>query len=823
MNNFRFSKGELKEIKIPVKGMSCASCVAKIEKGLSDIDGVKEAKINFTAETAMVEYDAKVVDKSMFIERIKNLGYDVVIEEKTYSLDGMSCASCAAKIEKGLKDLEGVIDASVNFAAEKVNIKYFPTINGFSDFKTAVEKIGMYKLIGDEKEKDVLEIEKEIKEKEYQKLKRKFKISLVLTFFILLGSFSKFFPIISQVPKEIIFTILFVLTAPVLFYCGGQFFRGFLKTLRNFSADMNTLIAVGTSAAYIYSSLALFFPSFFLRAGYSLNVYFDTTAMIITLILLGRVLEARAKSQTSDAIKKLLHLQVKTAHVLINNEEVDLLIEEIKVGDIIIVKPGEKIPVDGVVKKGSSMVDESMVTGESIPSLKEAGSDVVGGTINTTGSFQFEAVKVGKETFLSQIIKMVQDAQMSKAPIQRLADKISGIFVPIVILIGMITFLIWYIFGPEPRLTYAVLNFVAVLIIACPCALGLATPTAIMVGTGLGAQNGILIKNSESLEIAYKLNTIVLDKTGTITKGRPDVSDIVALDEGLKDEVLKIAASVEKSSEHPLGEAIVKFAEEKNIILFEPEEFVSITGKGIEANFDGKKILIGNEKLIREENISIDEFGHEVKEFLKMGKTLVYVSIDNKLLGIIALWDAIKENSKEAVSALKGLDMDVIMITGDNRLTAESIAKELSISKVLAEVLPDSKSEEVRRLRSEGKVVAMVGDGINDAPALAEADIGIAIGTGTDVAIESSDITLVKGDLMDVVRAVKLSKKTMRIIKQNLFWAFIYNIFGIPIAAGILFPFFGILMNPVIASAAMSFSSVSVVSNSLRLKRFLVK
>ncbi len=823
MNNSKFSKGELKEIKIPVKGMSCASCVAKIEKGLSDIDGVKEAKINFAAETAVVEYDAKVVDKSMFIEKIKSLGYDAVIEEKTYSLGGMSCASCAAKIEKGLKDLEGVIDASVNFAAEKVNIKYFPTITGFSDFKTTVEKIGSYKLIGDEKEKDVLEIEKEMKEREYQILKRKFKISVILTFFILLGSFSKFFPIISQIPKEIIFTILFVLTAPVLFYCGGQFFRGFLKTLKNFSADMNTLIAVGTSAAYIYSSLALFFPSFFLRTGYSLNVYFDTTAMIITLILLGRVLEARAKSRTSDAIKKLFHLQVKTAHVLINNEEVDLPIEDIKAGNIIIVKPGEKIPVDGVVKKGSSMVDESMVTGESIPSLKEAGSEVIGGTINTTGSFQFEAVKVGKETFLSQIIKMVQDAQMSKAPIQRLADKISGIFVPIVILIGVITFLIWYIFGPEPKLTYAVLNFVAVLIIACPCALGLATPTAIMVGTGLGAQNGILIKNSESLETAYKLNTIVLDKTGTITKGRPDVSDIIALDEGLKDEVLKIAASVEKISEHPLGEAIVKFAEEKNIILFEPEEFISITGKGIKAEFEGKKIVIGNEKLMREENISIDEFGHEVKEFLKMGKTLVYVSTDNKLLGIIALWDAIKENSKEAVSALKGLDMDVIMITGDNRLTAESIAKELSISKVIAEVLPDRKSEEVRRLRSEGKVVAMVGDGINDAPALAEADIGIAIGTGTDVAIESSDITLVKGDLMDVVRAVRLSKKTMRIIKQNLFWAFIYNILGIPIAAGILFPFFGILLSPVIASAAMSFSSVSVVSNSLRLKRFLVK
>ena len=823
MNDFRFSKGELRTIRIPVKGMSCAGCVLKIEKGLSDIDGVKEAKINFAGETAMVEYDAKVVDKSMFIEKIKSLGYDAVIEEKTYSLGGMSCASCAAKIENGLKNLEGVINASVNFAAEKVNVKYFPTITGFSDFKTAVEKIGNYKLIGDEKEKDVLEIEKEMKEKEYRILKRKFKISVVLTFFILLGSFSKFFPIISQIPREIIFTILFVLTTPVLFYCGGQFFRGFLKTLKNFSADMNTLIAVGTSAAYIYSSLALFFPSFFLRTGYSLNVYFDTTAMIITLILLGRVLEAGAKSRTSDAIKKLLHLQVKTAHILKNNEEIDLPIEEIKVGDIIIVKPGEKIPVDGVVKKGSSMVDESMVTGESVPSLKEAGGEVIGGTINTTGSFQFEAVKVGKETFLSQMIKMVQDAQMSKAPIQRLADKISGIFVPIVILIGVITFLTWYIFGPEPRLTYAVLNFVAVLIIACPCALGLATPTAIMVGTGLGAQNGILIKNGESLETAYKLNTIVLDKTGTITKGKPEVSDIAALNEELKDEVLKTAASVEKISEHPLGEAIVKFAEEKNIILFEPEEFVSITGKGIKAEFDGKKIVIGNEKLMREENISIDEFDYKVEEFLKKGKTLVYVSSDNKLLGIIALWDAIKENSKESVSALKDLNMDVIMITGDNKLTAESIAKELLISKVIAEVLPERKSEEVRRLRSKGDVVAMVGDGINDAPALAEADIGIAIGTGTDVAIESSDITLVKGDLMDVVRAVKLSKKTMRIIKQNLFWAFIYNILGIPIAGGILFPFFGILLNPVIASAAMSFSSVSVVLNSLRLKRFLVK
>jgi Cu+-exporting ATPase len=616
---------------------------------------------------------------------------------------------------------------------------------------------------------------------------------------------------------------MLILATPVQFWVGWQFYKGAWGAFKHRNADMNTLIAVGTSAAYFYSLVATFFPSFFKAGGIEPKVYFDTSAIIITLIILGRLLEARAKGQTSEAIKKLMGLQPKTARVIRNGKEIDIPVEEVLVGDIVVVRPGEKIPVDGIVKEGESAVDESMITGESIPVTKRAGDEVIGATINKTGSFKFEATKVGKDTALAQIIKLVQDAQGSKAPIQRLADVISGYFVPVVISIAIATFVIWFNFGPFPALTFALLNFVAVMIIACPCALGLATPTAVMVGTGKGAENGILIKGGESLETAHKLNTIVFDKTGTLTKGEPEVTDIVSFNSFSEEEIIKYAASAEKVSEHPLGEAIIKKAMEQKIELQDPENFNAISGHGIEAKINGKEVLLGNIKLMRDRNIEVKELEFKAQELARDGKTPIYIAIKGRPAGLIAVADTLKESSINAVQSLKRLGLEVVMLTGDNRRTAEAIAKRAGIDRVIPEVLPEDKVREIKRLQSEGKIVAMVGDGINDAPALAQADIGIAIGSGTDVAMEASDITLIKGDLKGVVAAIELSKKTIKIIKQNLFWAFFYNTVGIPIAAGVLYPFFGILLNPIFASAAMAFSSVSVVSNSLRLRRFKIK
>jgi P-type Cu+ transporter len=583
---------------------------------------------------------------------------------------------------------------------------------------------------------------------------------------------------------------------------------------------MNTLIAVGTSAAYLYSVLAIFFPSLFAVQGLAPEVYFDTAGAIIVLILLGRLLEARAKGQTSEAIKKLIGLQAKTARVVRDGKEMDIPVEEVAIGDLVVVRPGEKVPVDGIVKEGHSSMDESMVTGESMPVEKNPGDEVIGATINKTGSFTFEAKKVGKDTMLAQIIKMVEEAQGSKPPIARLADVIASYFVPAVIGIAIITFIVWYIGGPVPALTYAVLNFVAVLIIACPCALGLATPTSIMVGTGNGAENGILIRGGEALETAHKLTAIVMDKTGTLTKGQPSVTDIVEAAGYRKEDILRFAASAEKGSEHPLGEAIVNRAKEENLPLISPKDFRAIAGHGIEATIDGKSLLMGNVKLMNDRGIKLDDLEKKAEVLSNQGKTPMYVAVDQNPAGIIAVADTLKENSKEAVDALHKMGIEVAMITGDNRRTAEAIAKQIGIDRVLAEVLPEGKAVEVKKLQAEGKKVGMVGDGINDAPALAQADVGIAIGTGTDVAMESSDITLIGGDLRGVVTAIALSKATIRNIKQNLFWAFAYNTILIPVAAGILFPFFGILLNPIFAAAAMGLSSVTVVSNALRLRRF---
>jgi Cu+-exporting ATPase len=632
----------------------------------------------------------------------------------------------------------------------------------------------------------------------------------------MLGSMPRLFPWVPDFLNSYFF--LWVLATPVQFVIGWQFYKGAWGALRHKSANMNTLIAVGTSAAYLYSVAATIFPRFFISGTLKPEVYFDTSAMIIVLILFGKLLEARAKGRTSEAIKKLAGLQPKTARVLREGRETDVPIKEVGVGEVIVVRPGEKVPVDGVVLQGSSSVDESMITGESLPVRKKAGDEVIGATLNKTGSFQFQATKVGKETALSQIIQLVRDAQGKKAPIQRLADVIAGYFVQVVLAIALVTFVVWYLIGPQPRLTFALLNFVAVMIIACPCALGLATPTAIMVGTGKGAEYGILVKGGESLETAHKLDTIVFDKTGTLTEGEPRVTDIVTTSHFTEESVLQIAAGAEKASEHPLAEAVIQEAERRGMTLESPEHFEAIEGQGVEAEVEGQKILIGNASLMEERNVGVKDLERRAEELASEGKTPVFVAINGKAAGIIAIADVLKQNSIQAVERLSKLGLEVVMLTGDNRRTADAVARKSGIEKVISEVLPQDKVNAIKDLQAEGKRVAMVGDGINDAPALVQADVGIAIGSGTDVAMEAADITLIKGDLQGVVMAIELSRRTIRTIKQNLFWAFIYNMVGIPVAAGVLYPFLGILLNPIFAAVAMAFSSVSVVSNSLRLR-----
>lgn len=744
-------------------------------------------------------------------------GYEVGTVTAELVIEGIVCASCVQRIEKALLQVRGVAKASVNLSTGKVAVEYLPTETNLGEMKKVIESTG-YKVVAVPAAEEAEDIERILREKEFKKLRIKFFSGLILASLIFLGSMRHLFPWVPEILNN--FFVLWMLATPVQFIIGWQFYKGTWSAFRHRNADMNTLIAVGTSAAYFYSVAATLFPSFFERAGIRPDVYFDTSAMIIVLILLGRLLEARAKGQTSEAIKKLMGLQPKTARIIKEGEERDIPVEEVQVGDIVLVRPGEKIPVDGTVVEGKSSVDESMITGESIPVSKRAGDEVIGATINKTGSFKFKATKVGKETALAQIIKLVQDAQGSKAPIQRLADIISGYFVPIVISIAVGTFVIWFNFGPSStRLTFALLNFVAVMIIACPCALGLATPTAVMVGTGKGAENGILIKGGESLETAHKVDTVIFDKTGTLTKGEPEVTDILAAGSMTDEEILTWAASAERNSEHPLGEAVLKEAKKREVKLKDSADFNAIEGKGIEVQVEGKVILLGSSRLCLERGIDISGLSEKAAGLSQEGKTVVYVAIDNTAAGILAIADTLKENSAEAVGRLKELGVEVIMLTGDNRRTAEAIARKTGIVRVIPEVLPEDKVQEIKKLQMSGRRVAMVGDGINDAPALAQADIGIAIGTGTDIAMEASDITLIRGDLGAVAQAIDLSKRTIRVIKQNLFWAFFYNVVGIPIAAGILYPFFGLLLDPIIASAAMAFSSVSVVSNSLRLRR----
>ena len=810
-------------VTLPIGGMSCASCAARIEKGLRNLSGIKEANVNLATEKAVVTYDPQVLNEEGLIRTIEDLGYKVPLpenksEKMVISVGGMTCAACVRKVEKALAALDGVSEASVNLATEKATVLYQPGLLEKADFRKVIEDLG-YEVCGFDE--ILADRERQARAEEIRRQKRKFVFSACLTAAAFIGSFPEWFPWWPKVLREPI--TLFILTTPVQFWAGWQFYRGFWSALKHRTSDMNTLIAVGTSAAYVYSTVVTFFPGVFRAYGLELGVYYDTAAMIITLILLGKLLEAIAKGHTSEAIKRLMGLRVKTARIIREGVELDIPVEEVRQGDWVVVCPGEKIPVDGIVREGNSAVDESMLTGESIPVEKSPGERVMGATINKTGSFKFEATKVGKETVLAQIIKLVEEAQGSKAPIQRLADRVASVFVPTVILIALATFAVWLIFGPSPAFTFALLNFVAVLIIACPCAMGLATPTAIMVGTGRGAENGILIKSGESLETVHRVKTVIFDKTGTLTQGKPEVTDVAASDGFKEEQVLSWAASVEKGSEHPLGEAIVHAAKEKGLQLSAVEAFEAIPGQGVKARIDGQQLLLGNLRLMEENGVQVDGLRDRAERLAGEGKTPMIVALDGRAAGVVAVADTLKPNTLEAVEALHRMGLEVIMITGDNERTAKAVASQVGIDRVLAEVLPWDKSRQVKKLQEEGKVVAMVGDGINDAPALAQADVGIAIGTGTDVAMESSDITLITGDLRAVIAAIQLSRRTIRTIKQNLFWAFIYNILGIPIAAGILYPFWGILLNPMIASAAMAMSSVSVVSNSLRLKRFQPK
>jgi P-type Cu+ transporter len=744
--------------------------------------------------------------------------------KKTFPIKGMHCASCVRVLEKVLSRVDGVQEANVNLATEKATVTYDDTVCTPNQMESAVASVG-YKLSlpsGDGKamvDGEALDEDKEKAEKlrELESLRNKVVVSLIIGALIFWGGFPGLMEFAPEILKN--FWLQLILASIVQFWPGLEFYRATIPALRHRTANMDTLVAIGTTAAYLYSVVVTIFPQIIQGLGVGPMPYFDVATVVIGLILLGRYFEAKAKMGTSEAIKKLIGLQAKTARVVRDGKEIDIPISEVIIGDIIRVRPGEKIPVDGIITEGESSVDESMITGESIPVDKAKGSLVVGATINKSGTFLYKATNVGSETMLSQIIQLVQEAQGSKAPIQRVADLISSYFVPIVIMLAFATFALWYVFGPNPAFLFALLNTVAVLIIACPCAMGLATPTAIMVGTGIGAEKGILIKDAESLEIAHKVNTVIFDKTGTLTKGQPEVTDIIPTNKVNKENLLRLAASIEKSSEHSLAEAIIKRAESDKVDIKPVTKFKAIAGHGVSGIVDQKEVFFGNKRLMEREKIALGSYLEQVERLENEGKTVMMLGADGKLAGLIAVADTVKDSSKAGVTALQNKNIEVIMITGDNERTAKAIASKLGIKRVLAEVLPDQKEAEVRKIQSEGKVVAMVGDGINDAPALAAADIGIAMGTGTDVAIEAADITLINKDLTSVAGAMVLSKKTMRTIKMNLFWAFGYNVILIPVAMGILYPFWGILLNPIFASIAMATSSISVVGNSLLLKR----
>jgi len=809
---------------LKIEGMTCSACAKAVERVTKKLDGVIETSVNFATEKLTINYDEAKISVPDIQIAVEKAGYKALIESssRTFKIEGMTCAACVKAIERVTKKLDGVIESNVNYATEKLIISYEPSKVRISDIKKAVEKAG-YKVLESE---TTLDADKERKEKEIKLLWNKFIISVMFTVPLLVISmghmvaekFGYSFPkLIDPMSNPRFFAILqLVLVIPVMI-AGNRFFRVGFKSLIRRSPNMDTLIAMGTSAAFSYGVFAIV-QIFGGNVDYAYDLYFESAAVIITLITLGKYLESVTKGKTSEAIKKLMGLAPKTAIIIRDGKEIEMPIEEVEVGDVIFVKPGEKMPVDGEVVEGITAVDEAMITGESMPVEKTVGDKIIGASINKNGTIKYKATRVGKDTALAQIIKLVEDAQGSKAPIAKMADIISGYFVPVVMGLALLSSVSWYLSGETA--IFSITIFISVLVIACPCALGLATPTAIMVGTGKGAEYGVLIKSGVALETAHKIQTIVFDKTGTITEGRPKVTDIIVTNNITKEQLLQIAASAEKGSEHPLGEAIVKAAEENKVEFKTLDFFKAIPGHGIEVKIDGKNILLGNRKLMVEGNISLENLEETSHNLAGEGKTPMYIAIDAKIAGIIAVADTVKESSKKAIEKLHEMGIEVAMITGDNKITAQAIARQVGIDKILAEVLPEDKANEVKKLQATGKKVAMVGDGINDAPALAQADIGIAIGSGTDVAIESADIVLMRSDLRDVATAIELSKKTIKNIKENLFWAFGYNTLGIPVAMGVLYIFNGPLLSPIIAATAMSFSSVSVLLNALRLKGF---
>ncbi|MFY9149684.1 MAG: heavy metal translocating P-type ATPase [Smithellaceae bacterium] len=816
------------KVQLHISGMSCAACVRRIEEGLQRIPGVVNASVNFASEKAQVEFDPAQTDTGALEAAIHDMGYESMIdadpgrqEKLTVSVGGMTCAACVRRVEKALGKVGGVVDVSVNLATARATLVHEHRWDGTAALAKAVTDAG-YEFLGvlTDAVSDPVEA---MRRRELRELKTKVTAGAVLSVIIFFGSMQHWFPFLDFIPRQAMLWAMLVLTVPAVFWVGSRFYVGAIKAARQKTSDMNTLVAVGSFSAFVYSAAATVFPGFFENAGVMPHVYYDGAAMIVTLILFGRLLEARAKGKTSAAVKNLLGLKPKTAHLLKDGVATDTEVELIEPGDTLLVKPGEQVPVDGIVLDGRSTLDESMLTGESMPVSKEAGHKVFAATMNRSGSFTMRASGVGADTMLAHIIRMVEEAQGSKAPIQRLADKVASVFVPVVFAIAAITFLVWYFIPTDATFSRALINFVSVLVIACPCALGLATPTAIMVGTGLGAQSGILIKGGEALEKIHKLTVVVFDKTGTLTRGEPQVTDVVPREGQSTAGLLAIAAALEKSSEHPLAQAILKRAAADNIEALDAQNFEALSGLGTKAVIDGKTYLAGNQKLMDDEFVATHALRQQAEAKAQEGNTIVYIAGGKTAIGFIALADVARDSALPALEKLKDRGLKVAMITGDNQGTANSVAAGLGITEVMAQVLPGHKADEVRKLQAKGEVVAMVGDGLNDAPALAAADVGIAVGTGTDTAIETAEVTLVRDDLTAVPEAISLSALTMTVIRQNLFWAFFYNIIGIPIAAGVLYPFFGILLNPAFAAAAMALSSVSVVSNSLRLKRLWAK